>query len=418
MAVSPLEEVTYFSAYNSLIHQKEMLEDTVRMDAFHDAILENAENFAGKVVLDVGCGTGVLALFAANAGARKVYAVEATRAANLARKLVAANKKEDVVTVIHSKVEEVELPEKVDVIVSEWMGESHVLGAHKSVSDRLCARLADQCSLSLSLCLSFCGRARARVTHHPPGHFLLRESMIDSVIFARDKFLKPDGAMYPSHAKMYMAPAFSRTHFENLEMETQEVTDKWNGILVSIREEYGVDLDALTQVHARELEEQKLGTSEPVHLEPRELLGPRVCVKEINMLSVTPEEVKFVRHNFEFDLLVPKRLRPGQGEREPCLFNMFVGWFVVDFNGSPSNPSLFHVECGTGPYHGTTHWGQEGFFVHPPIEVTRFDKMEMSFSMTRKPELWRLYDVNVEFSAHSASTSQRLPKMSKNYNFE
>ena len=79
--------------------------------------------------------------------------------------------------------------------------------------------------------------------------------MIDSVIFARDKFLKPDGAIYPSNAKMYLAPAFSRTHFENLEMETQEATDKWNGILVSMREEYRVDLDALTQVHARELEE-------------------------------------------------------------------------------------------------------------------------------------------------------------------
>ena len=164
MAVSPLEEVTYFSAYNSLIHQKEMLEDTVRMDAYHDAILENAENFKDKVVLDVGCGTGVLALFAANAGARKVYAVEATRAANLARKLVAANKKEDIVTVIHSKVEEVELPEKVDVIVSEWMGESHVLGADKSVSDRLCARLADQCSLSLSLSASLFVGARAHVS--------------------------------------------------------------------------------------------------------------------------------------------------------------------------------------------------------------------------------------------------------------
>ena len=123
MAVSPLEEVTYFSAYNSLIHQKEMLEDTVRMDAFHDAILENAENFAGKVVLDVGCGTGVLALFAAKAGAKKVYAVEATRSADLARILIKGNKVEDVVTVIQSTVEEVELPEKVDIIVSEFMGE-------------------------------------------------------------------------------------------------------------------------------------------------------------------------------------------------------------------------------------------------------------------------------------------------------
>jgi len=38
------------------------------------------------------------------------------------------------------------------------------------------------------------------------GYFLLRESMLDSVIIARDKWLKPDGAMYPSHATLYVAP--------------------------------------------------------------------------------------------------------------------------------------------------------------------------------------------------------------------
>ena len=37
-----------------------------------------------------------------------------------------------------------------------------------------------------------------------PGYFLLRESMLDSVLVARDKFLKPGGALYPSHANMYM----------------------------------------------------------------------------------------------------------------------------------------------------------------------------------------------------------------------
>lgn len=38
------------------------------------------------------------------------------------------------------------------------------------------------------------------------GYFLLRESMLDSVLVARDKFLKPGGAMYPSHANMYLVP--------------------------------------------------------------------------------------------------------------------------------------------------------------------------------------------------------------------
>ncbi len=61
----------------------------------------------------------------------------------------------DIVEVIQGTIESVELPEKVDIIISEWMG-----------------------------------------------YFLLRESMLDSVLVARDKFLKPGGALYPSHATM------------------------------------------------------------------------------------------------------------------------------------------------------------------------------------------------------------------------
>lgn len=63
------------------------------------------------------------------------------------------------IEVIQGVVETVEIPEKVDIIISEWMG-----------------------------------------------YFLLRESMLDSVLVARDKFLKPGGALYPSHARMFMAP--------------------------------------------------------------------------------------------------------------------------------------------------------------------------------------------------------------------
>ena len=57
-------------------------------------------------------------------------------------------------------VEDLELPEPVDIIVSEWMG-----------------------------------------------YFLLRESMLDSVLVARDRWLKPGGVLFPSHATMYCAAA-------------------------------------------------------------------------------------------------------------------------------------------------------------------------------------------------------------------
>lgn len=53
-----------------------------------------------KVVLDVGTGSGILAIWSAQAGARKVYAVEATKMAEHARALVKANNLQDVVEVI------------------------------------------------------------------------------------------------------------------------------------------------------------------------------------------------------------------------------------------------------------------------------------------------------------------------------
>jgi ribosomal protein L11 methylase PrmA len=65
--------------------------DSIRTELYRDAILNNPSNFKGKVVLDVGCGSGILALFAAQAGAKKVYAIEASNMAYFARKLIKAN---------------------------------------------------------------------------------------------------------------------------------------------------------------------------------------------------------------------------------------------------------------------------------------------------------------------------------------
>lgn len=62
--------------------------------------------------MDVGTGSGILAIWSAQAGARKVYAVEATKMADHARELVRANNLEGVVEVIEASIEDVNLPEK------------------------------------------------------------------------------------------------------------------------------------------------------------------------------------------------------------------------------------------------------------------------------------------------------------------
>ncbi len=90
----------YFSYYAKLANQQNMLEDSVRTPKYRDAIVGNPSNFAGKVVMDVGCGSGILSLFAAQAGAKKVYACEASGAAEIARKLIKANGFDNVIEVI------------------------------------------------------------------------------------------------------------------------------------------------------------------------------------------------------------------------------------------------------------------------------------------------------------------------------
>lgn len=68
-----------------------MLEDHKRTGAYFNAVMNNRRQFEGKVVLDVGTGSGILAIFAAKAGAKKVYAVEATGMAKFARSVVESN---------------------------------------------------------------------------------------------------------------------------------------------------------------------------------------------------------------------------------------------------------------------------------------------------------------------------------------
>lgn len=115
--------------YAQLLHQGNMLQDLTRTGTYRHAFLSNSVDFLDKVVLDVGTGTGILAMFAVQAGARKVYAVEASESAVMARILVEANGYANKIEVIHAKLEEVLLPELVDIIISEpigfLLGESH-----------------------------------------------------------------------------------------------------------------------------------------------------------------------------------------------------------------------------------------------------------------------------------------------------
>ena len=67
---------SYFSSYSHFGIHEEMLKDEVRTRSYMLACINNKEQFAGKVVLDIGCGTGILSIFAARAGAKHVYGID------------------------------------------------------------------------------------------------------------------------------------------------------------------------------------------------------------------------------------------------------------------------------------------------------------------------------------------------------
>jgi precorrin-6B methylase 2 len=169
----------YFDSYSHHAIHEEMLKDEVRTKTYEMAIVQNKHLFQNKIVLDVGCGTSILSMFAARAGAKHVYAVDCSSIIDTAREIVTLNGFADKITLIKGKMEEVELPVKqVDIIISEWMG-YFVSGSFRGTAAGV-AEVANACLPLLTQ--------------------LLYESMLDTVIFARDKWLVPNGIIFPDKA--------------------------------------------------------------------------------------------------------------------------------------------------------------------------------------------------------------------------
>ncbi|MFT5432712.1 MAG: SAM-dependent methyltransferase [Myxococcota bacterium] len=144
-----------------LNHHRIMLYDKVRMDAYQAAITAAVK--PGDVVLDLGTGTGVLALWAAKAGARKVYAVDPAPVIKLARRLAKDNEGGDRIEFIEADARELTLPEPVDVMITECMGNFFV-------TDELAPVLRDA-----------------------------------------KRHLKPGGLVVPNHISLHLAPVFYPT---------------------------------------------------------------------------------------------------------------------------------------------------------------------------------------------------------------
>lgn len=168
--------------YEFLSVHADMLQDDERVTRYVMAIEEAVQ--PGSVVLDLGAGTGLLSFLCLNAGAEHVYAIERSAAINWARTLAARNGYADRIDFIPQDSRLVDLPERVDTIVSELIG-----------------------------------------------HLAFEEGMLEALIDARCRFLKEKGRVVPQSVSL-------RATLTCAEEMYAQVIDCWTEI-------HGIDVSPL-----------------------------------------------------------------------------------------------------------------------------------------------------------------------------
>ncbi|TFK25241.1 putative arginine methyltransferase [Coprinopsis marcescibilis] len=279
----------YADSYAHFGIHEEMLKDSVRTGSYRAAIVNNPHLFKGKNVLDVGCGTGILSMFAAKAGAKHVTGIDMSNIIDQAQKIIEANGFKDTITLVKGKLEETELPLKeYDIIISEWMG-----------------------------------------------YFLLYESMLDTVLLARDKYLKKDGLIFPDTAIMYISA-----------IEDQDYKDEkinfWENV-------YGFDYSCIKDIALREplvdTVELKAVVTDPYKL------------KHIDLLTAKKEDLTFE---------APFKLKATRDD----YIHAFLAWFDISFECTHKK-----VKFSTGPHAQYTHWKQTVFYTPDSLTVSEGDNI-------------------------------------------
>ncbi|KAI8986156.1 S-adenosyl-L-methionine-dependent methyltransferase [Trametes punicea] len=353
----------YFQSYAENDIHAVMIQDKVRTATYAKFILSNPDVFRDAIVMDVGCGTGILSLFAAKAGAKRVFAIDASDIAEKAAQIVKDNELDNVITVIRGKVEDIKLPEgydHVDIIVSEWMG-----------------------------------------------YALLYESMLDSVLHARDRFLKPDGGvMAPSQCKMMFALCEAGELFK-------ERIGFWSDV-------YGFDLSAMAKDVYDEAVVDVVG-SETVLSEPvvvKDLYLGTITSKQLDfstpftLVSIAERRTKIHAFVLYFDVFFTHTGEPvPEGmdayivrDGDPILAE------VWPLGGRPHQPRRMSTgdplkdkgrpkvtSFSTGPASVPTHWKQTVFFLREPIAVGEGTVVEGVFKLRKSKDNSRELDVEIHY---------------------
>jgi protein arginine N-methyltransferase 1 len=300
----------YWNSYAHFGIHEEMLKDEVRMKSYRNSIVNNRHLFKDKVVLDVGCGTGIMSLFAAQSGARKVYAVDYSDIVLQAQQIVKDNKLDHIIHVQKGKMEEVVLPEKVDVIISEWMG-----------------------------------------------YMLLYESMLNTVLIARDKWLKPDGVILPDKSVIMLAA------IEDAEYKEDKI-NFWDNV-------YGFNMSCI----------KKAALHEPLvdTVDPNQVMSTASKLISIDIRTVTEPELTFA---------VPFKLTAQRDDYVHAL----VAWFDIDFTACHKK-----IFFSTGPHAQYTHWKQTVFYLQEVLCMKKGEEITGEFTCKPNAKNPRDLDITIRY---------------------
>lgn len=333
----------YFRSYANVSVHELMLKDKPRTLAYKMFIEQNSDLFRNKVVLDVGAGTGILSLFAARVGAKRVFAVEASDMAKSCEEIVKINKLDKVVIVVNELVENVELPvAKVDIILSEWMG-----------------------------------------------FYLLHESMLDSVLFARDKWLAEDGLMVPSHAVIYTVPV-------NMNDYCLEHFEYWNDV-------YGFDLSPLANMSVQNTLQQPVIET----IDTKQTLSEPKVLADFDLKQVKSAEVQDMEEKFSFEM------------NSQSVLHGFAFWFEVKFcrqsknieNGISNNAieekdTDLNLTLSTSPQSEQTHWKQTICFLPMSVSVEKGETIYSKIMLSQDGGNKRQYNISLVLLEDLDSSSE------------
>jgi len=234
--------------------------------------------------------------------------------AEFAKAIVIDNGLSDKITILRGKMEDIELPEKVDIIISEWMG-----------------------------------------------YLLLYESMLDIVIYARDKWLNSGGLILPDRAVINISTIedgnFKKSKFHF-----------WDNV-------YGIDMSCI---------KGSCFAAPMIELVDKRSLNSNISrIFEIDLYKCQKEDLEF---SSAYELTIVRN----------DTVHAVVAWFDIFFDSLENK-----VNFSTAPYSEDTHWKQTIFYLTNDLFVSKGEVIKGSFALKRNTKNYRALDLKMSVHQNS-----------------